>query len=67
MNAQDICRKVANIAHAAWDDRILDEGPLAEQIEAVANSRPHGSDGDLTDGERSRLLKLAQSAREAGL
>jgi hypothetical protein len=64
---QKICASASRIAHAAWDDRILRDGPLADQITAVANSRDMGTDGDLTSADCAKLQRLAERALEAGL
>ena len=59
MNAQEISRKASEIAGAAWDDREC-EGTLAEQLRAVANWPNMGTDGDLTESDRRKLLALAE-------
>lgn len=61
MISKEISRKASEIAGAAWDDRER-EGTLAEQLRAVANWRNMGTDGDLTESDRSKLLELADTA-----
>jgi hypothetical protein len=64
MNTQEINIKANNIAGAIWEDR-EQEGTLAEQLEAAANWRNLGTDGDLTAEDRSALRALAREARRA--
>lgn len=58
MNTHEISRKASSIAGALWDDRDK-TGTLAEQLRAVAAEPAHGTDGDLTDGDRAALRDLA--------
>ena len=48
----------AAIAGACWDDR-ADIGTLPEQLRSCAATPSLGSDGDLSDEDRHRLLDLA--------
>ena len=66
---QDLGRRAAQIAGACWDDRGKDirKLPLAEQIRWAANIPAAGTDGDLTDDDRTALRALAVAAQEAGL
>ena len=63
MTAQEICRKASKIAGAAWDD-VDRVGTLPDQLLAVARWRNRGSDGDLTEKDRRKLLDLVAAAKE---
>lgn len=67
MTSIEIRKAASEIAQASWDDRILDKGPLADQIEAVASQPSHGADGDLTSDDRKKLRDLAAIAKKRGL
>ena len=63
MNKTEIMRKASEIAGALWDDREK-TGTLAEQLTAVASGISHGTDGDLSDRDRSDLIALAEIAKD---
>ena len=54
----------AAIAGACWDDRD-DIGTLPEQLRVCAATPNLGSDGDLSDEDRHRLLDLAATLERA--
>ncbi len=66
MTTEEISRKANDIAGAIWEDICREhEGTLAAQLEAAADWRNLGTDGDLTAADRRELRALAQEARDA--
>ncbi len=61
MTRTQISNMAGDIAGAAWDDRRR-LGSFSAELRAVAEEAKTGSDGDLTDDDRSKLLALADEA-----
>lgn len=63
LTIQEIVRQAGEVAGSLWDDRDR-AGMLADQLRAVAAMPSCGTDGDLSDEDRNRLLSLADAAEE---
>ena len=65
MNKSEIKQRAAAVAGFAWEDRSgeIRAMPLSDQLVRVACTAARGVDGDLTDSERSELMRLAEESK----